>query len=50
MTDYRELHRLEHRLKQVRNYLKDISPRVARYKELKAEEKGLVSEISATAI
>lgn len=48
--DYRELHRIEQRIKQIRTYLKDISPRTIRYKELKVEEKQLVTILSKLAV
>lgn len=43
--DYRELHRLEQRLRNIRDYMKTISPVVGRYQELKKEGKELIKKI-----
>ena len=50
MTAYHELRRLGDRLKRVREYLKDINPKLAKYKELKAEEKELLTKIGKLAV
>lgn len=50
MSNYREIKSIEQRLNQIRKYLKDISPRLLRHAELKAEEKQLLEKLRALAV
>ncbi len=48
--DYREIHQIQQRLRQIRVYLREINPRIAKSRELKLEQKQLLKRLGELAV